>query len=119
MSRRFMIAVAIAFVGIWFCPSYAAADSVPNWDVTTSCRGAAEAGFVQDTATNLKRCIDSEQHTRELLTKDWSSFPASDRTKCVKIQTFSHTYSELATCLEMNRDIRNAAKPAGAMPQRK
>jgi hypothetical protein len=119
MSRRLLIAVGIVSVGIWSCSSYAATDSVPNWDVSTSCRGAAEAGFVQDTAANLKRCVESEQHTREVLSKDWSSFPAADRAKCVKTQTFSPTYSELATCLEMNRDLRNAAKPADPMPQRK
>jgi hypothetical protein len=119
MPQRLMLVVASVSVGIWFCPSYAATDRVPTWDVTTSCRGAAEAGFVQETASNLKRCIESEQRTREQLTKDWSTFPAADRVKCVKTQTFSPTYSELATCLEMNRDLRNSAKPADAAPQRK
>jgi len=71
MSRRLLIASGIVSVGIWSCSSYAATDSVPTWDVSTSCRGAAEAGFVQDTAENLKRCIESEQQTRDLLSKDW------------------------------------------------
>ena len=119
MSRQLLIAVAIVSVGIWSCSSYAATDSVPNCDVSKSCRGAAEAGSVQDSAANLKRCIDSEHQTRDKLSKDWSSFPAADRAKCVKTQTFSHTYSELATCLEMNRDVRNPPNPADPMPQRK
>jgi hypothetical protein len=119
MSRRLLIAVGILSVGFWSCSSHAATDGVPNWNVSTSCRGAAEAGFVQDTAANLKRCIESEQQTRDQLSKDWSSFPAADRAKCVKTQTFSPTYSELATCLEMNRDLRNAAKPTEPAPQRK
>ena len=76
-----MTAVATVSVGIWFCPGYAVAGSVPSWDVTTSCRGAAEAGFVQDTAANLKRCHDSEQRTREQLDKDWSTFPAADKSQ--------------------------------------
>ena len=119
MSRQLMIAIAAVPVGMWFSSSEATADSVPSWDVTTSCRGAAEAGYVQETSANLKRCLDSEQRTREQLNKDWSTFPAADRIRCVKTQTFSPTYSELATCLEMKRDLRNAAKPADAMPQRK
>ena len=119
MSRRLMFAVATVSVGIWPCPSGAVADSVPNWDVSTSCRGAAEAGFSENTSVNLKGCLDSEQRAREQLTKDWSTFPAADRVKCVKTQTFSPTYTELATCLEMNRDLRNAAKPGDAIPQRK
>jgi len=119
MSRRLMAAVAAGSVAIWFYPSAAVADNVPNWNVTTSCRGAAEAGFTQDTAANLQRCIDSEKQTREQLSKDWSTFPAADRIRCVKTQTFSPTYSELATCLEMNRDLRNGAQPAEAIPKRK
>jgi hypothetical protein len=119
MSRRLMIATAaVSALGIWSCAG-ALADSVPSWDVTTSCRGAAEAGFVQETAVNLQRCLDSEKRTREQLNKDWSTFPAADRVRCVKTQTFSPTYSKLATCLEMNRDIRNGAKPPEAIPQRK
>jgi hypothetical protein len=74
---------------------------------------------MQDTDANLKRCLDSEQRTREQLNKNWSTFPAADRLKCVKTQTFSPTYSELATCLEMKRDLGNSAKPADAVPQRR
>ena len=61
----------------------------------------------------MKRCLDSEQRTREQLNK---TFPAADRIKSVKTQTFSPTYSELATCLEMKRDLENGAKPADAVP---
>jgi hypothetical protein len=120
MSRQLVIAIAIgSTLGIWLCQSAVAADGPPSWDVTTSCRGATEIGNLQDAKVNLKRCLASEQRTREALSKDWSTYPAADRTKCIKTQTFSQTYSELATCLEMQRDLENAAKPATAVPQRK
>ena len=112
MSRRLMIAVATV-LALGICG--AGAESVPNWNVTPSCRGA---GYTQNTSESLKRCLDAEQRTREKLNKDWSTFPAADRAKCVKAQTFSPTYTELATCLEMNRDLRKSATPAGAMPGR-
>ena len=119
MSRQLVIAIAIgSALSGWLCES-AAADSVPTWDVTVSCRGAAEVGHEQDSKVNLKRCLDSEQQTRETLNKEWSTFPAADRIRCVKTQTFSQTYSELATCLEMQRDLKNGAKPAAAVPQKK
>jgi hypothetical protein len=118
MLRQSIIAVTALFIGMWFCSNEALADSVPSWDVTASCRGAAEAGLTGDAADNLQRCLASEKRTREQLSKDWSTFPPADRARCVKMQTFSPTYSELATCLEMNRDVRNAS-PADAMPQRK
>jgi hypothetical protein len=118
MLRQSIIAVTTLFIGLWFCSNGALADSVPSWDVTASCRGAAEAGLTGDAADNLQRCLASEKRTREQLSKDWSTFLPADRARCVKMQTFSPTYSELATCLEMNRDVRNA-RPADAMPQRK
>jgi hypothetical protein len=120
MSRKIVIAIAISStLSGWFYGSAAAADSVPAWDVTTSCRGAAEAGSTQDPKARLKRCLDSEKQTREDLVKNWSTFPAADRIKCVKTQTFSQTYTELATCLEMQRDLKNSEKPAAAVPQKK
>ena len=118
MFRQLAVAVVSVSTGVWLSASEAKADSVPNWDVTASCRGAAEVGFTKDTGDNLQRCLDSEKRTREQLSKDWATFPAADRARCVKMQTFSPTYSELTTCLEMHRDLRNTG-PADPMPQRK
>jgi hypothetical protein len=68
----------------------------------------------------LTSCLASEQRTREELNKNWSTFPAADRISCVKSLTFSPTYTELVTCLEMRRDVKNMrdAKPADTKPQR-
>ena len=120
MSRKIVIAIAIGCtLGGCFCDSAVAADGVPTWDMAVSCRGAVGAGHPQDTKVSLKRCLDSEQQTREQLIKSWSNFPAADRIRCIKTQTFAQTYSELATCLEMQRDLKNGATPAAAVPQKK
>jgi hypothetical protein len=68
----------------------------------------------------VKSCLASEQRTREELTKNWSNFPAEDRIGCVKSLTFSPTYTELVTCLEMRRDVKKLrdAKPADTNPRR-
>ncbi len=86
----------------------AVSDSMPNWDVTASCRGAAEAaGPGEAGRQRLKGCLDSEQRTREQLNKDWTSFPSADRANCIRsIQWFEPTYTELAACLEMGRDAK-------------
>ena len=92
----------------------AAADGVPKLDVTPSCKGAANAGYIATTQDRLQRCIDSEHRTRDELAKGWPSFPASARTFCLSsIARFEPTYTELATCLEMKRDLANT-KPAEA-----
>jgi hypothetical protein len=78
-----------------------------------SCRAAASIAFGQTPGERLTSCLASEQRTREELNKNWSTFPADDRIGCVKSLTFSPTYTELVTCLEMRRDVK---KMRGANP---
>jgi hypothetical protein len=116
MLRRLTIAIAsVSALGISFCPTYASArrtsvavsGSVPSWDVTASCRAAASIAYGQTPAERLTSCLATEQRTREELTKNWTTFPAEDRIGCVKSLTFSPTYTELMTCLEMRTHARN------------
>jgi hypothetical protein len=94
----------------------AAGDGVPQLNVTPSCKGAAQAGYIATTQDRLQSCIDTEHRTRDQLARDWTSFPASARTFCLSsIQGFEPTYTELATCLEMKRDLANM-KPGDATP---
>jgi len=96
----------------------AAADSVPNWDVTGSCRGAARAGYAENADERLKSCMESEKRTREKLAADWSTYPAADRTKCIAlVKWFSPTYTELVTCLEMSDHVRKATEKRGYTEQ--
>jgi hypothetical protein len=129
MLRGLIIAIAVgSALGISLCPTDASArrtraavaDDVPNWDVTASCRAAGSVAFNQTPSERMKSCLASEQRTREELPKNWSNFPAADRVGCVKSLTFSPTYTELVTCLEMRRDVRNSrdAKPADTNPRR-
>ena len=117
MLRRLIIAIAAASaLGISFCPTDASArrtraavaDDVPSWDQTASCRAAASIAYGQTPSERLTSCLASEQRTREELTKNWSTFPAADRTICVGSLTFSPTYTELSTCLEMRRDVKKS-----------
>ena len=129
MVRRLIIAIATASaLGISFYPTDASArrtraavaDSVPSWDLTASCRAAASVSIGQTPSDRLQSCLASEQRTRDELNKNWSTFPAADRISCVKSLTFSPTYTELVTCLEMRRDVANSrdAKPADTNPSR-
>ena len=128
MLRRLIIAIAAtSALGISFYPTDASArrtraavaDAVPSWDVTASCRAAGSIAFGQTPSERVTTCLASEQRTREELTKYWSTYPAEDRIGCVKSLTFSPTYTELVTCLEMRRDVRvlRDAKPADTNPR--
>ena len=126
MLRRLIIAVAVASaLGISFYPTDASARrtraaGVPSWDQTASCRAAASIAYGRTPSERLTSCLASEQRTHEELTKNWSTFPAADRNGCVKSLSFSPTYTELLTCLEMRRDVKKSrdAKPDDTKPQR-
>jgi hypothetical protein len=131
MLRQLIIAIAAASsLGISFYPTdalarrtrAAVADGVPNWDLTASCRAAGTvSGYAQTPDERMKSCLASEQRTREELSKNWSTFPAADRVGCVKSLTFSPTYTELVTCLEMRSHVRNLrdGKPANTNPSQR
>jgi len=91
----------------------AASEGVPTFDVTPSCEGAARANYMAQGNERLQSCIITEHNTRDQLAKSWSSFPPTDRTNCIAaMNNFNPTYTELATCLEMKRDMNAASKPA-------
>ena len=97
------------------------ADGVPNWDVSSSCRAAAKFAYTEDAAAREKSCMEGENRTREKLVADWSTFPAAERTRCIKsIEWFSPTYTELAACLDMYAQLKNIRENATTLnkPQR-
>lgn len=92
----------------------AAEDGVPKFDVRPSCEGAARANYMAQGNERLQSCIASENNTRDQLAKNWSTFPATDRNNCIAAMiNFNPTYTELITCLEMKRDLRNFKPAAG------
>jgi len=95
------------------------ADSVPVLNVEQVCQGIAQQGGVTfhdpQIAREKKDCLDSEQAIREELVKQWSSFAAGDKTACTSEAKNGgeSSYTELLTCLEMARDVRNLHKETG------
>ena len=118
------IKVAVAILLIAAMPVFPQAQSrsagkvskgngVPNWDVSSSCRAAAKVAYTQDASEREKSCMEGENRTREKLAADWSTFPAEERSRCIKsIEWFSPTYTELVACLEMYGDVRRARENA-------
>ena len=80
------------------------ADTVPTFDVTTSCKGAATV-HVADSQT-FNSCMKDENTARTQLVKSWQSYPASDRTQCTDEASTGGppSYVDLLVCLEISRD---------------
>ena len=90
----------------------AAADEVPSFDFTVSCRSLTKSGASslpsQGTAT-VSSCENDERDARTKLVAQWSQFVAEDRTRCTQeTQTGGYpSYVELITCLQLARDARH------------
>jgi len=87
-----------------------AQSGIPTVDIQNTCKLAASA-MVQlmggSTAGNdTEICLGSEQRAREQLVKDWGTYSADDRNRCVRTGVYLPSYVEWLTCLEMERDVR-------------
>lgn len=82
----------------------AAADRVPVFDVSRSCKldVAATTGLSVD--QSLKNCVNDENRARQQLVSQWSKFSASSRSQCLPLESIGGTpsYVSLLTCLQMN-----------------
>jgi hypothetical protein len=97
--------------------SLVAADRVPTFDVQTHCRDIAKraAPFA-----DADVCLRKERSARERLAQQWASFAAADKAHCLELsRTAEPTYTELLTCLELAREVRNARERSttGQAPQ--
>jgi hypothetical protein len=122
---RSYFAPAIAMVMIMPAILSARSDDIPTLDVNPVCRGIAmqgelEVGLQQ---TNFQECVKSEQDVREQIKKEWSTFSTADKTHCVALAKTGgeSSYTELITCMEMARDVRQlhsqADKSSAPVPE--
>jgi hypothetical protein len=104
-------------------------DSVPVLNVEPVCQGIAVQGgssFHDPAIAKEKQdCLQSEKETRDELVKRWSTFSSGDKNHCINEASMGgdSSYTELLTCLEMARDVRNLGSeqdaPTTTAPKRK
>lgn len=106
-------AVAALFALILGAPAFAE-PAVPRLDVGTTCRPIDKNDKTIQIDTD--RCFKTEDDARGQLVKQWSGFPAADRTLCTQTASMggASSYVQLLTCLEMRRAVANS--PAEPMP---
>lgn len=75
------------------------ASSIPSLDISAGCKPQSPA---EDQDINYKSCVQDEQATRQKLTKEWGTYPATARRECVSDRSsLVNSYVELLTCIEM------------------
>jgi hypothetical protein len=84
-----------------------AAERVPTFKVEAHCRFiASRVGSSED----MQVCLQKEREARNELLRQWAQFAPADKSHCLALSTAGTdpTYSELLTCLEVQRDARLA-----------
>jgi hypothetical protein len=59
--------------------------------------------------------LDDENDARAQLDKNWASFPASDKGRCIHPGEYLPSYVEWLTCLELTRDVKAMRKGRAAV----
>ena len=96
-------------------------DGVPTFEVESFCRRVAA---MTKAVGDVEVCLRKEREARDQLVQQWTQFSASDKSYCRQLTTtgFDPTYTELLTCLELQRDARSFrekdTETAGASPKR-
>jgi hypothetical protein len=86
-------------------PLLVLATDIPTFNVEPHCRAVAEiSGFAQDRDV----CLRQEQAARQQLGVEWARFTPAGKSHCLRLSTLGNdpTYTELLTCLELDRDAR-------------
>ena len=78
------------------------AADVPRLDVEPSCRAAADAR-ARPSGRTAEACLRDEQQARTDLQKEWDTYAAADRARCVRLvnQGGAPSYVEMLTCLQI------------------
>jgi hypothetical protein len=94
-----------------------ATGGLPSIDIQTTCRESSTAAYgAGTTAGILELCLEDEKDAGAKLAKDWASFPAADKARCVHAAIYLPSYVEWLTCIEGESTLRRIRKSSAAPP---
>ena len=98
--------------------SAARSDQYPTLNTAPVCHGITEQSDLETGLfqTSFDQCMKEEQAVRDTMIKEWAGFASDDKTHCVAEATMGgdSSYTELLTCLEMARDVRQLHSAANS-----
>jgi hypothetical protein len=86
--------------------------SLPKLNVENGCRASekALAAATGTTSDTFGSCMSDENDARKQLEKDWATYSAPDKARCIQPKDYTPGYVEWLTCIEMDRDVRALRK---------
>jgi len=85
----------------------------PTIDIQKTCRenvNALSTGLGGQIAQDMSVCVMDEQAARNQMVKDWATYPAIAKERCVLPTQYLPSYVEWHTCLELTRDVLKLRK---------
>src|SRR5882724_10525922 len=93
----------------------AASNGVPTVDIAITYRTSEKALiaiFGASYQQTFDNCMTSENDARAHIVKNWSSYPAGARQRCMNTTGYMPSYVEWLTCLEMEQQVNEMRKGA-------
>jgi hypothetical protein len=121
MSTTSISAVAAAVLVLGTASASLARDrgaGPPTIDIDKTCRenvAALRSALGGEIGQDMKVCLMDEQMARDQLVKDWATYPAIAKARCVQPREYLPGYVEWQTCLEMTQQVLKLQKenPSG------
>jgi len=85
----------------------------PTIDIQKTCREnvtALSTGLGGEINQDVSVCLMDEQAARDQMVKDWATYPAIAKERCVQPKEYLPGYVEWHTCLELTRDVLKMRK---------
>lgn len=107
------VAAAVFVLGVTSASEAKDRGGPPTINIQETCReniAALQTLLGADVLQNQEVCMTDEQSARDQLVKNWASYPALAKSKCIQPQEYLPGYVEWLTCVEMTRDVLQLRK---------
>jgi hypothetical protein len=103
-------AIAVAVIGLGSASTSLARDGSgpPTIDIQKTCRETVNAlgtALGAEIGQDLSVCLMDEKEAHDQMGKDWATYPAIAKERCVQTKEYLPSYVEWHTCLDMTRDV--------------
>jgi hypothetical protein len=106
------IIISLAIVIAAASTALAKDGGLPKLNTEYGCHASekALATATGTTSDNFGSCMSDENDARKQIEKDWATYPASDKARCIQPKEYTPAYVEWLTCLEMDWEVRAMRK---------
>jgi hypothetical protein len=113
LSKAITAMAAAAIIFSAASTSVAKDGGPPTIDIQKTCRenvNALRTILGGEIGQDMGVCLMDEQEARDQIVKDWATYPAIAKTRCVQPKEYLPGYVEWQSCLELTRDVLKLRK---------